>query len=394
MTKKSPENYRARVTAALAGGYVADVASLGLHWLYDSHRIRDVGGDSPEFLPPRADYFKDVFGFFAHDGKNIGDMSHYGTATRVLTDSLLAGRGELDIRDYQRRFVNCFGPGGRWQGFIDNPTRGTLNNLVAAEQKAIDIAYSSIETELTEKQKRVLVQKVMPYARRLSGDELATPVREAINLTYQDPRIQDAGVVLAETIDRHLTLASGADDMQLPAVSKLPPLVACYAGQNNLLEQVEAAVRVTNHNDEAVAWGRCAARLLESLFLGASLSEAMNTAIQEAPDQKILATAIADNPLDAIKAGDTFGRTCYLQEAMPVIFHIISRAQSYTEAIRANIQCGGDSCGRAWLIGPAMAAIHGVGHPLGMPLSWLARVTDAAGIFADVEVLVAYHGRD
>lgn len=388
MTKKLPGDKRTHTITAIAGGWVADAASLGLHWLYNSDRIAEVGGQCPEFLPPEADYFKGVFGFFAHEGKKPGDVSHYGAATKVLTDSLLANCGELNIRDYQRRFVNCFGPGGDWQGFIDNPTRGTLNNLVATEQKAIEQAFSSIRADLTDKQKRILVQKVMPYTRRLSGDQLAGPVRKAINLTYQDSRVQDAGVLLAETIDRHLTPESGADDMQLPAVSKLPPLVGCYAGQGNLMEQVEAAVRVTNHNDEAVAWGCCAARLLEGLFVGTPLGEAMQAASLLAPDQESLAIASCWTSLDPVKAGDTFGRTCYLHEALPVIFHIISQAQSYTEAIRANIHCGGDSCGRAWIIGPAMAAMHGIGYEQGIPLSWLARVTDGANLFADLEALV------
>ncbi|MDK9558231.1 ADP-ribosylglycohydrolase family protein [Marinobacter sp. M216] len=388
MTETLPGDRRNRVISSIAGGWVADAASLGLHWLYNSDRILEVGGQTPEFLPPRAEYFKGVFGFFAHDGKKPGDMSHYGAATKVLSDSLLAHHGELNIRDYQRRFVNHFGPGGDWQGFIDNPTRGTLNNLVATEQKAIELAYSAIDTDLTDKQKRILVQKVLPYTRRLSGEQLADPVRKAINLTYQEARIQDAGVFLAETIDRHLSPESGADDTQLPAVSKLPPLVACYSGQAELMEQVEAAVRVTNNNDDAVAWARCAARLLERLLLGVPPTKALEAAIELAPEPKNLAIASSGNALDPVQAGDRFGRTCYLHEAMPVIFHIVSQAQSFTEAIRANIHCGGDSCGRAWIIGPAMAAIHGVGYEQGIPLSWLARVTDGADIFRDLEKLV------
>ncbi|WP_264754791.1 ADP-ribosylglycohydrolase family protein [Marinobacter sp. LV10R510-11A] len=73
---------------------------------------------------------------------------------------------------------------------------------------------------------------------------------------------------------------------------------------------------------------------------------------------------------------------------MPVIFHILSHADSFTEAVRANIHCGGDSCGRAWIIGPAMAVLHGVGGERGIPLSWLARVTDAPAILTDIEALV------
>ena len=388
MNQSTPGDEASRLINALAGGWVADAASLGLHWLYDSQRILEVGGQAPEFLPPKADYFTGGFGYFAHEGKQSGDISHYGAATGVLTDSLLAGGGRLDIRDYQRRFRAFFGPGGRWQGYIDNPTRVTLGNLDRIEQKAIDQALSDTTAELTDKQKRILVQKVLPYTRSLSGGQLADPVRRAISLAYQDSGIQDAGVHLAETIDRHLLPESGADDMQLPAVSKLPPLVACYCGSDKLLEVTEAAVRVTNHNDQAVAWANCAAILLDQLFRGQPMSTALEAAKAQAPDQESLNNAQSASPLDAVKAGDTFGRTCYLHEAMPVIFHILTHAASYSEAVRANIHCGGDSCGRAWIIGPAMAALHGVGGEGGIPLSWLTRVTGAADILTDIERLV------
>jgi ADP-ribosylglycohydrolase len=388
MSHEAKPEERSRIINALAGGWVADAASLGLHWLYNSQRIHEVGGQSPEFLTPRADYFKGGFGYFAHGGKQSGEASHYGAATRVLTDSLLASEGVLDIRDYQRRFRSFFGPGGAWQGYIDNPTRITLENLNSIEQNAIEQARSSTTTELTDTQKRVLVQKVLPYTRLLTGNQLAEPVRKAIDLTYHDPQIQEAGVHLAETIDRHLLPESGADDMQLPAVSKLPPLVASYCSKSNLMEVTEAAVRVTNHNDEAVAWARCAAQLLDHLFRGEALSAALEAATREAPATENLVHARSGSHLDAPEAGDTYGRTCYLPEAMPVIFHILSHARSFTEAVRANIYCGGDSCGRAWIIGPAMAALFGVGGERGIPLSWLARVTDAPAILTDIETLV------
>lgn len=132
-----------------------------------------------------------------------------------------------------------------------------------------------------------------------------TPSGSAKSLTYPEQSIQDAGVLIARTIDRKLPPASGADDKQLPAVSKLPPLVACYLGAKDLHHQVETAVRAT-----------------------------------------------------------------------------------YSHAVRANILCGGDSCGRAWIIGPVMAACHGAGGESGIPLSWLARVNEAAGLYGDIERLV------
>jgi len=389
MISKLPDDRKPAIIAALAGGWVADAASLGVHWLYNSQRILEVGGQAPEFLPPKADYFEGGLGYFAHEGKRSGDVSHYGAATGVLIDSLLANKGTLNIRDYQRRFRTYFGPGGQWQGYIDNPTRVTLDNLNKNEQNAIEQALATTTAKLTDKQKRILVQKVIPYTRYLTGEQQAAPVKRAIDLTYKDSETQEAGVHIAETIDRHLVPESGANDMQLPAVSKLPPLVAGYCGSDQLMEMTEAAVRMTNHNDDAVAWARCAARLLDQLFQGESMQSALDAASPEAPDRESLAQARSGSLLDGPAAGDTHGRTCYLHEAMPVVFHILAHAQSYTEAVRANIQCGGDSCGRAWIIGPAMAAIHGVGGERGIPLSWLARVTDADVLFRDVESLVS-----
>lgn len=380
---------QSRIVSALAGGWVADAASLGLHWLYDSKRILQVAPERPEFLTPHPEYFEGGVGFFAHPGKQSGELSHYGAATRVLQQSLCANNGRLEIRDYQRRFRDCFGPGGQWQGYIDNPTRLTLDNLNQNKQDAIEKARAR-ESELSEKQQKVLVQKVLPYTRRLSGDQLREPVRKAIAMTYKNSDIQEAGVALAETIDRQLKPESGADDTQLPAVSKLPPLIACYTGSPKLLEVAEAAVRVTNHNDEAVAWAKCIALLLDALFQGAPVTKALDLAQEQAPDIKNLKSARNATHLDAVSAGDQFGRTCYLHEAVPIIFHILSHAESFVEATRANIYCGGDSCGRAWVIGPAMGAIHGPGSEKGMPLSWLARLRDSAVILDETENLMRH----
>lgn len=366
---------------------MADAAGLGLHWLYDGPRILEIAGERPEFLVPKADYYRGGFGYFAHEGKKPGDVSHYGAATGVLIDSLLASEATLNVRDYQRRFRSFFGPGGQWQGYLDNPTRVTLDNLNTIEQKAIEHALSNSTVDLSDRQRRILVQKVLPYTRRLSGDELADPVRRAINLTYRESEVQQAGVDLAETIDQHLLPKSGADDMQLPAVSKLPPLVACYRGSDKLMEVTEAAVRVTNHNDEAVAWAKCAAKLLDHLFQGDPMATALQASSELAPESQSLSRAFSGSSLETSAIGDRFGRTCYLNEAMPVIFHILGHAKSFTEAIRANILCGGDSCGRAWIIGPAMAAVYGIGSENGVPLSWLTRVTDAHNLFKDIELL-------
>jgi ADP-ribosylglycohydrolase len=98
--------------------------------------------------------------------------------------------------------------------------------------------------------------------------------------------------------------------------------------------------------------------------------------------------ARSGSSLNGASAGETHGRTCYLNEAMPVIFHILTHAKSYTEAVRANIQCGGDSCGRAWVIGPVMATIYGIGGEKGIPLNWLTQVSNASEKMREIETLI------
>jgi ADP-ribosylglycohydrolase len=84
------------------------------------------------------------------------------------------------------------------------------------------------------------------------------------------------------------------------------------------------------------------------------------------------------------------GRACYLSAAAPVIFHILARATSYQDAVERNILAGGDSAGRAILIGAIMGRIHGVATDSGIPLSWVLKLKDGARVWQDCEALGAH----
>ena len=49
-------------------------------------------------------------------------------------------------------------------------------------------------------------------------------------------------------------------DHQIDCITKIPPLVALYAGTGDMLEKAEDAIRVTQDNDIAVASGLAFAR--------------------------------------------------------------------------------------------------------------------------------------
>jgi ADP-ribosylglycohydrolase len=116
--------------AALMGALVADAATLGVHWIYDPARIAKVAGENPAFVPINAANFEGVPAYFAHAARNDGDFSQYGEVLALAIRSIAQNDG-FDVAAYQDAFVAHFGPGGSYQGYIDRPTRGTLENIAA-----------------------------------------------------------------------------------------------------------------------------------------------------------------------------------------------------------------------------------------------------------------------
>lgn len=60
-TRMTPESIL-KARASLLGAIVADSAAMGLHWIYDTTRLAEVGGDSPEFRKPDPANYEGVVG--------------------------------------------------------------------------------------------------------------------------------------------------------------------------------------------------------------------------------------------------------------------------------------------------------------------------------------------
>ena len=73
----------------------------------------------------------------------------------------------------------------------------------------------------------------------------------------------------------------GSDDSQADCLCRAVPVVCMYAGCPDLLDRVEIAVRSTQNTDEAVAYAKLAARVLEACILGraADAAEAIGMAV-------------------------------------------------------------------------------------------------------------------
>ena len=120
--------------AALMGALVADAATLGTHWIYDPARIASISGNSPVFVPINAQNYDGVPAYFAHATRKDGDQSQYGEVLALAIRCIGTSDG-FDVTAYQDAFVAHFGAGGAYQGYIDRPTRGALDNI-AADQRA------------------------------------------------------------------------------------------------------------------------------------------------------------------------------------------------------------------------------------------------------------------
>lgn len=176
-----------------------------------------------------------------------------------------------------------------------------------------------------------------------------------------------------------LTKAKGSDDDQLPAIAKLPPLVAAMldAPDDAFFVAVDSAVAVTNENDISREYGRISAAMMRAAGRGEAAPAIIAAGrAQAGPD----AAALIDEAASLTEQGSNpvaahFGMACYLKSAIPIVVHNILLSQSYVEAIRRNIYAGGDNCGRAVLLGAIMGALHGARSETGIPELWIGRLT-------------------
>ena len=381
-----------RKRGAILGAAVADAATLGFHWLYDQNRIRTVAPTTPEFRQPTAADYADVPGYFAHAHKSAGEFSQYGEQHQTMLRALSDNDGLYDKAKYETAFVECFGYGGSYWGYIDHPTRDTLNNIATAENNAIERA-SNLPFTGPDELKRKLITKVLGNAKQFTGDELKKNIEATVRLTdNEDYLVEHAFKMLNEW--ESVNGYHGADDTQLPALAKLPALVAAYTQHEELLAVVDSAVRVTNHNDTAAGYALGCAKIIEAAIVTGEAKLAIEAGMHEvtsgiAPFIE-QALAVLDRSTPDVTA--EWGMACQLTIGIPSAIHNIATSNSFTDAIRKNIYAGGDSCGRSILIGSVIGACYGAGTENGIPDQWIAKLRNLELVEKDLNRLLGVGG--
>lgn len=362
-----------RAFGALVGALVADAAALGFHWLYDVGRIAERGGARPEFRTPAASDFAGVAGYFAHAGKRAGELSHYGEGLAVVARALLTGAGAYRVRVHQEEFRACFGSGGTWRGYIDHPTKGTLANLRAGEERAREAAEAAaMEAGVSPEVAHTITTRVLS---RLRGGLSGTELLEAARASCAAPE-RSGALAAAAALDAAWPDASGASDQQLPALAALTPLLVVGSDEATL----ERAVRVTHDDASAVAWSVAVAAGLRAALAGAGPAAAV-AAVSEAGGGPVAARlrdglAVSGS---AVEAMGVLGRNCALENGVPGLLLLARGAEDFAGPVRANVAAGGDSCGRALILGAILGASYGVGGERGIPYPWLAQLDGLEG---------------
>ena len=374
------------------GALVADAAAMGFHWMYDQNTIEKLGGDAPEFFDPEASsasYTRsaELESTFVHAGKKPGDMTQYGEQLLVIIKALAKNGGKLVQAEYEQEFKSFFGPGGPWVGYIDRPTGRVLYNLEKRNRDAYERARS-FDNGLTESEKDVLDDEVRVCFKFYDDSKSVEENLEVLDgwvlrkSDYKrDPKKDQMRIDYCRNMFHTVRncekeLCGDIGDDQFPAIAKLPPVVALYRDAENYDEMVELAVRITNHNDKAVAYAKVYADMLkaaietrdkDAVILAAKASA--NAEISEIIED---ALAMLDKPHREV--GQFFGTSCHLPYGLPQSIHLIANCTSYVEGVRMNISVGGDNAGRSIMVGATLAALYGVDTDDGLPKSWLEKL--------------------
>lgn len=341
----------------------------------------------------------------------IGDTSLGGECVLITLRANKAASGwdRFALADASMQSV---GPGGSYVGYADHQAKGLVLALLQQDAALARAAAppagfaDAAVTAFVQRKLRALVRQQL-QARAVPATVSAAALAAAREAA---PAIDAAGVAFVESaaaamIDL-LSAPTGGDDTQSPSLARVAPLVAAYAGHRELQHVVTEAVRVTANNDDSVMYGAFAARVLEAVLMGANVGDAVTANIGHLhmPHRAAVEAAAHAGREDAVAGPGGaaanpnarlahFGLPCQLANVVPGAIYLAVRhgaGSSFAAAVRENARAGGDSCGRALLLGALLGAVYAplgasasaeglagvsVGDGPGVPAAWVVRLS-------------------
>lgn len=160
------------------------------------------------------------------------------------------------------------------------------------------------------------------------------------------------------TDGENLPANSGIEDDQLPALCALPGLFAANA-QTPLIEQATAVISTHSHVTTATnVILNCLNAIAEGESLPVALEKSARTADSELAGK--LSEALNWSGYHPLQVSEHFGMACKIHQGLPVAWHLLKHATTFEGTVRDNTLCGGDSCGRAMVLGAIAGYVFGV----------------------------------
>ena len=280
-----------RIRSSIRAIFIADAASLGIHWIYDPAKIQALS-EPKLFRTPAPKHW--------HFGKQSGDFTHYGDAALVLLRSIQDNGGLFEAKKFGQNFVDYFSDES-YGGYLDRVTKGTLAAAKRArEDPAID-EYDFVST--------------VPDQQMVGTAALAVLVP---SLLQADPA----------TFDRVLstyTLVRQAD----------PLTTAVVLGYGAIVKAALEGKPV----DEVITAGRSVLVAHHQTDLVKSVDQALKS--------------FDSSPMSCMDTVTRFGPTCALKSGVPIVFHALkltAGCDDLLEVLNGLILPGGDNASRAIML--------------------------------------------
>jgi ADP-ribosylglycohydrolase len=164
--------------AMVLASFAADSLALGVHWIYNTRVIDKKFDRVDHFINPERPTY--------HPTKNRGEFTHYGDQSMLLLESVAACEG-FDLTDFSDRWQRLF---DKYDGYVDNATKGTLENLASGKSPAEagsgsdDLAGASRIASLV-------------YVYRNDLQELIDSARAQTAFTHNNPPVIQSAVFFA-----------------------------------------------------------------------------------------------------------------------------------------------------------------------------------------------------
>jgi len=270
-----------RARAAIIGGFVADAASMPLHWVYDQgflDSLLDRGGELSSSVATAA-----------VGGVDCGSVCSSSTKTRSSRQSQPSVNSTTSSSGDGRGSPGADASAPSAPSAPSSSSSSRARSNTTSRHQRIDAAFfpqpQSPFYSYALGRQSPYGDEAHVFLRMISTRgffDVGECAEEAYRFlgAYMDKgggRIAGALKVFVERRAQGLDWVECAHptDVQFLSVARVPALVARYAGSPTLLQKVEDAARMYQANDVAVAACLLFARLLERVVLGASVAEAL-----------------------------------------------------------------------------------------------------------------------